>query len=232
MGIRIHRRLGYALTDVRTDGFKVSDERINSGSWLLTHDFGPSMDAYREWLESNATDHRFSVDLAALKHGDVKARGLDSCITHDAEYGLPEVLLLQPLSMLGEWSRYDDSIDYAQETYLRGDEAQQNRVEPITHCVAAGLYPWSGTYMDDRTGERLGDMVMHWIRVTNSLKGDPGTEMDLLARAAGFADHADALAHCAPLVPEEIRDLATFAGLFTDDTVWRQLRPVLYTYWS
>jgi hypothetical protein len=35
-----------------------------------------------------------------------------------------------------------------------------------------------------------------------------------------------------PKVPEEIRDLAEFGQLFTHAGVWRQLRPVLYTYWS
>jgi hypothetical protein len=56
--------------------------------------------------------------------------------------------------------------------------------------------------------------------------------LDSLAQAAGFDSHADATSNVVPVVPEEIRDLAAFAGLFTDDTIWRQLRPLLYAYWS
>ena len=56
--------------------------------------------------------------------------------------------------------------------------------------------------------------------------------MDELAQTIGFKDHAEALENIVPTIPEPIVDLCTFGKLFTDESVFWQLKPILYTYWS
>jgi hypothetical protein len=148
------------------------------------------------------------------------------------------VLLLKPLTFR-DWHRSDSTIDYIEETYLcpSGQEPVSNRVTVLEH----GIYPFNGLYMDKRTGEKLKHEAIWWIQACSSTreaerKGEepPLTEahLDPLAKAVGFANAADARENIAPVVPDEIRDLAEFGELFTSPDVANQLRPLLYVYWS
>jgi hypothetical protein len=159
-------------------------------------------------------------------------------VIYRSEYGLPNVLLLKPLSMR-DWYRAVDAIDYIEETYLRpgNAEPQMNHVEVLEH----GIYPFSAAYMDKRTGERLPHEIMWWIRAQSSTReaAAAGEEppltsehLDHLARALKFENAAEANENVRPVVPEEIRDLAEFGELFTSPDVVLQLRPLLYVYWS
>jgi hypothetical protein len=56
--------------------------------------------------------------------------------------------------------------------------------------------------------------------------------LDKLAERADFIDHGDAIISVVPRALHGIRDLARYGQLFTNDDVWLQLRPLLYTYWS
>jgi hypothetical protein len=231
MSLTVCRFLGYGLTDVANQDMRITDPRINSGSWLLTHDGVPGLADYLAWLEDRRDGLKFSLDYAHLKQLP-EGPGLDYCAVYSPEYGMPNVLALRPYGC-ADWSRRDDPIDYAQETWLM-PECQRNRADVMP---LAGIYPFVGVYMDARTGRRLDDSIMWWVRLCNDAaceRGEPEREqaLELLARQAGFACHVEAAGNVAPEVPGEIKDLAEFAQLFTDETVWRQLRPLLYTYWA
>jgi hypothetical protein len=235
MGIRVHKLLGYGLTDVKTDettGHRITDARINSNSSALNWE-APSISEYREWLEarSKTGDIETDVELSMLLRPEPNERGLDleDAVTHNGEFGLPNVLVISPPTFRS-WSRFDDMIDWIEESYLRNPtEPQTNRVEALRH----GIYPFIG-YMDSRTGEKVDDVIFNWIRATNPEARRPfnGPELDILAQAAGFEDNGDAWANVAPIVPNDVKNIAQFLMLFTDDSVLLQLRPVLYTYWS
>jgi len=221
MGIRIQRILGYGLTDLAAED---EDERINWDSWLLTGEGVPTLADYLAWLEKREADPPWpTLDQLCLRdHREPKA-DLYDCRAYSREFGLPEVLVLRPFGQC-DWYRYDDPIDYVQETWLTS-QPQTSHVE----VIPAGLYPWVG-YMDDRTGKTLPAAIMHWVRARNGNR--PPHVLETFAKAAGLSGHEEAQAHVVPEVPQEVCDIAAFAALFTDDTVWRQLRPVLYTYWS
>ncbi len=153
-----------------------------------------------------------------------------STYIYSPEYGLPNVMVFKPLSM-HDWSRLDDPIDFVQETYLQA-EPQIHHVSVFPHA----LHPWSGAYMNARTGERLPRQAVTAVRTQNAIRAGhqpPFPErMDPLARELGFEDWDDLDANLAPLVPIDIRYLTEFLGVFTDPDVWKQLRPMLYTYWA
>jgi hypothetical protein len=230
MGIRVHKFLGYGLTDV-----KPKDERINWESWLLTYEDAPEPEAYLAWLEARQDERRFSLDYAHLKHlppSDGKwhpARSLEDCAVWRDEYGLPEVLALRPFG-LPDWCRFDDTIDYMEETYPWTDQSQQNRVKIYEH----GPFPFNGAYMDKRDGRVLPPEIMTWWRLVNDAKDgeEKAKALDLFAVTCGFTSSEEAAENVRPEVPDEIRDLAEFGQLFTHAGIWRQLRPLLYTYWA
>jgi len=231
MGIRIRRKLGYGLTDVQYDkeAWKFSDPRINASSFLLDYETDkPDMADYREWLETNAEDtfvegwYFSDLDEEKCRRCRPEDR-LDELVTHDPEFGEPGVLLIRPLGYR-DWQRYDDSIDYYDANMGVG-------AEPCVKLIDGGLYPFMGGYVDVRSGEKLGDKIMWWVRAKNGGNVDP-TKLDILAQTCGFRDHAEALEFVHPEVPAPIANLCRFGQLFTSDEVIRQLRPMLYTYWS
>lgn len=227
MGIRVNKVLGYGLTDVSydTEKWEFDDPRINGESPLLTYDYSVDHnDEYRAWVKENSTDSFTESWWWADKDKDRKRRYADredvrDCVVHQSEYGLPNVLLIRPFGYT-DWHRRDDSIDYI--------EASANYANGDCDHVRDPIYPFSG-YMDTRTGERIKADIMPWVRAKNDNRED---SLDRLAQLGGFADHADALAHCAPHVPEPIQNIARYGKLFTSDDVFWQLRPILYTYWS
>jgi hypothetical protein len=232
MGIRVTKFLGYGLTDVaHDDNDRLVDSRINRDSCLLNWE-PPSIDEFEAWLKDNSCADA-SLDrwyLRDRRRGEQPARRrerhLDDCLAYNPEFGLGNVLVLQPLAM-HDWTRYDDPIDWVEESYL-SDPPQANRAQVLRY----GLYPYMAQYMDSRTGERLpNDQTMTWVRSLTSDFYDL-YDQDEMARGLGFDDHAQALELIAPNVPAEIRDIARFCELFTIDDVWKQLRPMLYVYWA
>lgn len=238
MDIRVHKALGYGLTDL-----KEADERINWDAPLL--DYGAlSGHAYNLWLSDKYNESKrltgkswvpFSLDFAMLRgEPELLRKDLrDACLTYETEGGMPQVMVLAPLGVSG-WSRFDDPIDYMTETYL--GHGQEHHFEVFGH----GIHPFNGVYMDARTGDKLPHSVLTWIRVKTSmesrgekLSADKLAALDEIVRdETPFTSWAEAEKYTVPQVPEEIRDIAEFGQLFTDPLTWVQLRPVLYTYWA
>ena len=229
MGIRIHKVLGYGLTDLAP-----KDPRISWESPLLSGEASAS--EYYSWLEARRVaspgTFRFSMDWAMLRNDGAAACGIWPWAVHDDEYGMPEVLVVRPATQK-DWFRYDDTIDYMTESYPWSEDSQKNHVQVYKH----GPFPFNGAYMDARDGRKLPDTVFPWWQLVNS-KASPGKmksrfdALDLFAREMGFAGHDEAEANVVPEVPDEIRDLAEFGRLFPDPATWLQLRPLLYTWWG
>lgn len=236
MGIRVHRAIGYGLTDLRTEegkGWNIQDERINMASPAIRRECPPIGD-FRRWLEEHleAGDISSELELFMLRDREEsqgkKPLSLEGTVIHDGEYGLENVLLVVPPTYEDMWTRYDDPIDWIDETYIRQDVGSQaNWVKELRH----GIYPFIG-YMDKRTGEKLDDRIFHWIRGTNRQPKPNEQVLDELAEECGFSDSADALENVAPIVPEDIQNVVAYLELFNDPDSWRDLRPIMYTYWS
>jgi hypothetical protein len=247
MGLRLHKVIGWALTDLLPgkDGWGHADPRVNWEAEPFGHD-GRTGREYLPWLAKRVADRRlpgleqwFSLDHAMLRDpatlGRLGGKGVWESVTYDTEGGLPTVLVIRPFT-LPDWSRTDDSIDYAAETNmtgtLMGDRAW---VLPLRN----GIHPYNGVYMDAETGENLPHQAVQWARLRNGLAdqgADPEEAERVLTKAAPlftpYKTYAEAQARVVQRVPLEVRDVAEYLGLFTHAGVWRQLRPVLYTYWA
>lgn len=238
MGIRIHKALGWGLSDVQPG----TDPRVNWGAEPFRYE-GRAGAEYAAWVEENSCARQpdapywFTLDRALLSSRSPEAERFRAArvwesVTYSPEYGMPEVLVIRPFTQR-EWSRFDDAIDFAAESV--DHPGAENRCQP----VRGGIFPHTGLFMDAETGENLPHGVIEWVRVRNAIadQGRDPDEMDqalmkLAAQLTPYATRAEADARIVPRVPEEIRDVAAFLRLFTGDTVWRQLRPLLYTYWA
>lgn len=245
MGIRVTKVLGYGLTDVKTRKYKIADGRINRKSPLLDWETRMTLDDYLDWLKAEyPTDdeklEHLSMDMWLFKEREredfdwYKETGVfdpQSLVHHGIEYMEKNVLLIRPLSCKN-WERHDDPIDYVEET-------EKFRDDPYGAVnwykeIPGGIFPYSGSFMNACTGERVKDGVELWRYLTwDSFKNlFTGDKLDAVCKTFGFDDAEDARQNLVPVVPNEIRDLVKWGKLFTNDDVWKQLRPLIYTYWS
>lgn len=234
MGIRLHKVIGYGLTDVVTkDGTVLDDPRIDADSPFVGGVRPDGHLSYLDWLKStphDEDDFGLLFEIQALESG--QDYGPEQyAVTWAPEYGMENVLVVRPLTER-TWDRSDNPIDYAEHN-VTGLEPD-NRV----HVLRGGLYPYDGLWMDSRTGEQImgPDRPLHtWNTVRRA--EDSGWEdrpriLDHLAAQMGFTDHAEAERCVVPLVPDSVRRLCEWGGLFTGPDVWLQLRPLLYVYWG
>jgi hypothetical protein len=246
MSLRLNKAIGYALTDLVPD-----DPRINHASPLLNwpqleeenDDFvTPNFEGYIAWLKeaADAGTGGFGTNMEAtlLQIMIDKARGtakLTDAVVHQQESG-PDVLLLIPPIYINTWLRRDDSIDYA-EARLQPGKGLDNKLTPVD--VGFGAY--SSSFMDvDGTDHSA--TAAFFKQVAEA--GMPTDELDRIAQDIRpmdwrfddtrqmYTNAAEASARLVPTVPSDLRRLAEYGQLFTSSDVWKQLRPVIYTYWS
>jgi len=241
MGIRVTKVLGYGLTDVKIRKYNIADGRINTKSPLLDYSSKKTLDDYIDWLNTKQQQDQekfyFNMDGYLFKEREEEgfkwndrtgAFSPQDLCHHGIEYMMKNVLLIRPLSCK-DWNRHDDIMDYIEETSFKdvGDtDYSANWVKEIP----GGIFPYSGSFMDARTGERVKDGItlyryLTWPSYSSYLRDEACQEY-------GFNDIADAYKNLVPIVPDEVRDLCEWGKLFIDDDVWKQLRPLLYCYWS
>jgi hypothetical protein len=166
------------------------------------------------------------------------------CIHHQPEFGKSEILVIEPpvYSMMAEdrWSRYNDAIDYVEETT---NHEQRPRLEVYRWQT---LYPFVA-WVDARTGRRLGysrkhedvmAFVWHIDYLTAKFRdhAKPDKTKDKLikkiVRQLGFKSVREAYQNIIPEVPGGVELLCEFLNLFRKKRTALQLRPMLYVYWA
>ena len=158
MGIRIHKVLGYGLTNIGIENGIINDPRFSASS-VIAGDFEAREDYTNEgflkfiedkkklynpesrtydfaWLNSYLKDNLNKIDFTRL-------------FIHDAEYGLGNVFCCVPLMLFDQWYRYDDTIDYFESTCVKTPR-QANHVDVIKEP----LYPFLG-FCDSRDGRSI-----------------------------------------------------------------------------
>ena len=220
----LNKMTGYALTGLSVDNDgHLADPRVNAASPLLT---------------GSATLTDFLAGLTGMDAAMHRDRGLaedEPCraVVHDGLDGIPGVLIVRPV-WLPSWHRVGDVMDRAGE--LGVPDAVAGRLE----VLPAGLWPFSGQFMDADTGAELHGAINSWVHATyrspagvSLVDGLDERARDALAVATtGFASYAEASARVVPSVPSAIRALLAWGELFTDPGTIAQMRPALYTWWA
>jgi len=162
MGIRINRRMGYALTDFEydTDAWEATDSRINLE--LFNGDGGEDLyelkNEFVDWAlsypykakemlveEIGVETHLGSIAQGAFerlveKQG-IKRFSFHTPLTHRPEFGNPGVLLFQPLTFT-DWTRHDDTIDHYDHAH-RYDGPTTTLLDMNAELHQCGIYPYS-----------------------------------------------------------------------------------------
>lgn len=226
--MRLGKYIGYGLTDVKCGDGGIEDPRINADSPLL-HGLTPERD-YLDLLDEleRAGDEDAQMERMILREMMHSETSLAQPVTWDGEYGDPAVLVIRAAGF-PHWARYSDAID-TEEYWTVHD-----KMEIVHRPLSGGVFPFTGLYMDARTGLKLDTTaasIFRKMHLSKKVSHDKISVMKKLAAALGFPDLAAAEEGVVPLVPQEIVRIARWGGLFAQEDAWRDLRPVFYGYWS
>lgn len=241
--------------------YRSNDPRINFSSPAFTRaqKNSEAVEAYMNYLRAktkNAMDNFEDTDGISLMFtlrlleqqveeagGNVNKIDLWGHVFYEGEYGDPGTLLIVPPGLGEQWSHYDDHID-AIEASLNGNSQMSPEVKPVPFSP----YPFEGL-MDARTGKRISFEVESKMGVIDfldrSLKEKDLSEEQRVSVAEGlerlqakFAEmvgtesYEEADKVIVPLVPAEVKDFAEWSGVFPDGETWKELRPMIYSYWA
>ena len=221
MGIGIHKMLGYGLTNVKFENYRITDPRIN----MPDYEDGARDRTFSDlliYMEQNNIDDcllKVFVSVDKLLSGNLKL--FDKCIIWESEYGEGSVLCLIPPSRSKSWYRYDNIIDYAEETYAPGRE-QHNYVT----LLESAIYPFE-SYWDTRNGQRVDASDYCFCRRAEGHK-----DADILVKKLfNVSNYTEFRTVFAPKPPDELLAMCEFLQLMNKETTW-QLQPMIYVYWG
>lgn len=187
MGIRVHKKLGYGLRDLRTrpraEGslHVPHDSRWDYAKYMPEQGEDPTPDCslsdFIDWCEANKErltsiaeaeglgphSHFLLVEglRDRLKRKDSRHTTPCSALEWDSEFGMKRVVLFTPLEMAHQWSRYDDIMDY----YEEQGSGLRRRATPLRGY--SGIYPYDGTMRRFRLPAR--EVSSKLSKATNTL---------------------------------------------------------------
>lgn len=207
MSIRIHKMLGWALTDVKKDDKRINWEALDkvrnlndTAAWSDLMEFAKTRDARYDFMHM----HNFVPYI----HRDV--------IVYDEEM-CRKVFCLG----LGDNTRHDDTLDYTEEYACHAKpESKGGGSDGRVVKLKNGYYPWSNSWMFADSGLRANGVS----RFNDHFQFDvgdtyPGATQKQLEKIF------------VPNIPNGIRAIAEFFDLFTNPKIVLQLRPILWVYW-
>lgn len=222
MGIRVHKVIGYGLTDVTGP----DDRRFTRNLYDLAEELWET-----PWEE-------VLLRVAKIEKG-LMCRGVSTFAYHrswwkdgvhettpflsyDDEFGLKNVVLFTS-PLYPSWHRHDETMDWMEETE---NFSQDSRVQVFQRPI----YPFEG-WMDKRTG--------NFVRVEcNPLQSHgrdrdaPFSEKLVLPGHNGYKTWGEAYDNTVPVIPLDITLMCRAFTVFKSDSTLLQLRPMLYVYWG
>ncbi len=230
MGIRVRKVLGYGLTDVKCKKNKIVDLRFNQNGFLCVdceeREERWTLKKYIEWLENKAPakdDYNRKMNLVYAEEALKSKRDFYDVLIHETEYGNPKIFCAIPFSKYKNWRRYDDDIDYIEESYLRKNK-QINWAKKINGCP----YPYID-FWDNRTGRSVDAGLACLIYRSINSKRYPDHD---IAEKLGFETRQECLDHLRPAPPYELITILEYCEIFSSPEVIYQIEPLIYTYWT
>jgi len=240
MGIRIHKSIGYGLTDVIADKDNWdlrTDSRFDPDGYMFKDEDTFTLTGFVEYLDKRikelGEDDHDSFQLRLLKHqidaGEIKHHSYFPSIIYDMEFGSSEVMLFIPPSSIKNWSRYDDMIDY----YDPANHLEDGGITESVIKIDRPLWPWEA-YVNIKTYPPVRLTGVQY-QLHNTIRNlgfeqlvDPDKSLELMG--VDTKEELDEL--IVPIIPTELVELIKYLKIFKNMEDIYQLRPMIYGYWG
>lgn len=228
MGFRIHRVLGYGVTDLQTERFHSTDPRWGAPTRDLFEDmqekiWDDKLSLFQQWLKDNPERIKQVESLCPMAKGSfLFPEDWKSSVqtVFEPEFGNPSVLMFVPPEM-PTWSRRDDSIDYY-DWVLK----ERNGWELQEFPISRGIYPWDNEFHPVEPG-----VIPDPEYITGSGRLRIGALDKAPQEVISYYKR-----EWSPTIPISLLMWFDYIGCFPDpygpNGIARCLRPLIYTYWS
>lgn len=230
MSNRIKKVLGY--------GLRMSHEEASS---LLDLEKGWShatLEGYREFVETKhgAESHQATLARMPLPDEQNIKLGYECISIDDDEYeesGYVSVVIT-PVSMLSEWKRSDNAIDYYEDIH---DKRDSQGMTATMKFLNQHLFPFEGDFRNIRTGMTVPRDAYYTLKsFIQMLKSDAKDKslikaVQKLCVEAGLKDDGE-FELLQPIPPTEVQDIAEYVGIFRNPETVRELQPAILIYWA
>ena len=238
MGIRIHKMLGYGLTDViaDTDNWDLrTDPRFDPKGYMFEGDdttFTSKgfMEYIDERIEEVGDEDFDQFDLKLLKRQiDPMMREIYNSVIYDMEFGSAEVILFIPPTSVKQWSRYDDIIDY----YDPANQTEDGGIAESVIKIDRPIWPWE-SYINIKTMPpmRLTGMQYQTYNTIQNLGFEKMIKPEEALKSVGVDTKEELDKFIVPIIPAELVELIKYLKIFKNDEDIYQLRPMIYGYWG
>jgi len=256
VGIRIHKVLGYGLTDVQFDekNWEMTDPRFNPNGYFGILDVfdreetftDKGFDEYVNKIVGDTGDNFHNLYIlqrerknALEKNGHTTGDGeryynykdsIDNCVTYDSEYGDSKIMVFTPPYWGKAWTRYDDIIDY----YDPQNSDDDGGISDGHIILNRPIYPFDG-YQDCRTTPptRLVDPDFRLYVDSKSFNAKYRESLlRNLKERMGFNSDEEIEQAINPIIPLELIELLKYMKVFNDEKDIYLLKPMIYWYWG
>lgn len=226
MGTRTNKCIGYGLTNVTGP----NDRRFTKN----IHDL--KLESWRTWQRDflrysvKATmgmdgDHDSHAAIFGDDHPQLNELGsIADCVIYEEDAGLDNVVLFIP-PFTPDWRRQGDQIDLIGIDVLNPELVSKPYVATLNH----GLYPYLGTAMDMRTGQKF--MRKHLEGFESEIEHLPD-DAPCKIDDVPFRTYGEMRRYYRPAIPYDIVLMCRMLKVFRDDNTMRYLEPLLYIYWD
>jgi hypothetical protein len=226
MGIRVHKALGYGLTDVAFDkeNYEIIDGRFNPNAIKRENIVA---DRFIAFLKTKLTEDIEDFDtkiLITTLENKMPLSLVWSSFVMQTTFGGASIFLITPVEYIDEWHRYDEMIDWVEESQ---NYQQTNRYQLIDRP----LYPYD-VFMHADTGEIFPHGCQMTSVVNQLLKSGELNSCTEFLKAKGFGSITEFKNTVVPKVPMSVRYMAEWLGIFKDPKTVLNLRPMVTVYWS
>lgn len=226
MSIRVHKVLGYGLDDLQENDPRLLSNLYNVieniDSKRMIKEFYMWYDM-KEYEVPHGQKYNDSICLQFPTHRPDSFRP----IYYEPEFGLENVLLFVPWGY-ENYYRYDNIIDWVEETYTQSEP--QN---PNIKILNNGIYPHTGRIKlngEKITGDYNERMMSIYDQEEFRLKYPE--KLTAWLDTLGFSTYNEYQEKTRPDVPFDIYLLAKFLNVFVDPNIVWTFKPMIYTYWS
>ncbi|MCK9156732.1 MAG: hypothetical protein M0P12_11630 [Paludibacteraceae bacterium] len=215
MGIRIHKEIGWVITDLKKNDPRVNWEVVKT-FWSKTE---KDLKDFQNWIKEQDKTVKGRHGMNHLSYKIDEDLRLSSFVFYDEERFKKTILIGDGWA---NHTRWDDDIDYIEDYLKRGNGKKQ--MGDSIRILKDGYYPYQQFWMFAETGEYLypvqrcdGVFYFGSEKLNKRFKDIPQEELNRLI---------------VPQIPLVVSDICEFFDVFIDKKTKLQLRPALATYWS
>jgi hypothetical protein len=230
MGIRLRRMMGYGFNDVVIDDPRFKTDNMSGVKSIKEYE--TITEGLKNQDDAFGRDDFTSLGLQYEKQSNLNLYNFISYSEPDEEFPMSNdqgFFVLVPPLILKEASRFDNTMDWAD--YEQYHPQLLDDLIGTSYIMKSAPFPYDTNLIDVDTKQEI--LSSDAIRYLSSSDKESNRINKLMALSRTPYKTLEELENKAKLVPPiALKSFTNWLDIFTDDTVWEDMKPIIVTYFS